>query len=105
MYEILYNLSGLFFNHLNMLSAKYVTASEGRQNLPSLIKQVSGTGEIVVLTQHGKPKVAIIDFDFLDEIVENIEFGITSEELDRRAEEAAKGETISHEEFKKKYGL
>ena len=88
-----------------MLSAKFVTASEGRQKLPSLINQVSDTGEIVVFTQHGKPKVAMIDFEFLEEVIENAEFGITFAELDRRVKEADKGNTISIEELRKKYDL
>jgi len=92
-------------NVKNMFSFKFVTASNGRQNFPALIKQIHDAGEIVVLTQHGKPKVAMMDFDLLEELIENEEFGITYAEIEKRAKEAEEGKTYPIEKLKKKYGL
>lgn len=99
MYKIMYNL-GISTNSTYM-HYKSISASEGRKNLATLIRQVDESGDIVVFTIHGKAKVAMIDIDLLDEFIENMEFGLSSNEIKNRSKE----KTISFEQVKKQFNV
>lgn len=73
------------------MNFQIVPFSEGRSKLTTLRKQVVDNGEIVVLTVNGKAEVALIDFELLQEFLENAEFGISLAELKRRANEDTVG--------------
>lgn len=64
-----------------------VSTSAARKNLPHLISQVDELGKIVVLTVHGKKKIALIDIDLLEQFIENSAFGISEKELLKRSRE------------------
>lgn len=78
-----------------------VATSEGRKDLPKIIREVDEKGNIYVFTIHGKPKAAMVDFALLDEFIENAEFGISEKEILKRSKET----TISFQEFKKKFDV
>lgn len=46
----------------SLLNKKFVGTNELRRDLPKILNQVPRQGEVVV-TQHGKPKVVIIDIE------------------------------------------
>ena len=73
-----------------------IPTSEGRKNLPKIIKEVDENGKIYVFTIHGEAKVAMVDLELLEEFIENTEYGISEKELRAREKE----ETISLEELK-----
>lgn len=64
-----------------------VSSSEARKQLPFLMQKVDEQGKVIVLTVYGKKKAALIDIDLLEELIENIEFGISEKELLRRSKE------------------
>lgn len=49
-------------NISNLLDKKFVGADELRRDLTKILNQVPQEGEVVV-TQHGKPKVVMIDIE------------------------------------------
>lgn len=83
------------------MNLTHIAASEGRKILPQIIKEVDENGKIYVLTIHGKPKVAMVDLDLLEEFIENTEYGISEKEIIKRAEE----KTISLAEIKKELNV
>jgi len=66
---------------------KDISLTDGRKCLPQIIKEVEELGRVYVFTVHGKRKVAMVDFDLLAEFVENLEFGVSAKELNRRTKE------------------
>ncbi len=76
---------------------KTINSSEGRKNFPRILKEVDENGQIYVVTIHGHAKAAIVDYDLLEEFIENAEYGISQKEILKRAKE----NTISLAEFKK----
>lgn len=80
---------------------KSIPASQGRNELSTLIRQVDETGDIIVFTVHGKAKVAMIDLDLLEEFIENVEFGISEKEILKRSKE----ETISLDKLRKQFDV
>lgn len=78
-----------------------IPTSEGRKNLPKIIREVDENGKIYIFTIHGEAKAAMIDLDLFEEFVENTEFGISEKEIISRAKE----KTISLDELKKKLNV
>lgn len=78
-----------------------IPTSEGRKNLPKIIKEVDENGKIYVFTIHGKAKAAMVDFDLLEEFIENTEYGISEKEIRERANE----KSISLAELKKELNV
>ncbi|MFH1533772.1 MAG: type II toxin-antitoxin system Phd/YefM family antitoxin [Nitrospirota bacterium] len=73
-----------------------INSSEGRKNLPKIIREVDENGKIYVFTIHGEAKVAMIDLDLLEEFIENTEYGISEKEIIKRSKE----KTISLKKLK-----
>ena len=78
-----------------------IKSSEGRKNLPKILREVDENGKIYVFTIHGVAKAAMVDFDLLEEFIENTEYGISEKEIAKRAEE----ETITIDELKKQLNV
>ena len=83
------------------MNYKTIPTSEGRKNLPKIIKEVDEQGNIYVITIHGKAKAALVDLDLLEEFIENTEYDISEKELKKRAKE----DTVSLDKFKKKFNV
>lgn len=78
-----------------------ISTSEGRKNLPKLIREVDESGCVYVFTIHGKAKAAMIDLGLFEQFIENVEYGISEKELLKRSKEPR----IDLEEFKKKFNV
>ncbi len=78
-----------------------IKSSEGRKNLPRIIREVDEGGKIYVFTIHGVAKAAMVDFDLLEEFIENTEYGISEKEITKRAKE----KTISLSVLKKQMNV
>lgn len=83
------------------MNFKIIKSSEGRKNLPKIIREVDENGQIYVFTVHGAAKVAMVDFALLEEFIENTEYGISEKEITKRSKEA----TISLKELKKQFDV
>ena len=84
--------------HLELTSKGYsATMSSTREALYRLYEE----GKIIVLTTHGKPRVAMVDIDLLEEFVENTEYGISKKEIHKRAKE----KTVSLSELKQMFNV
>lgn len=86
-----------------------VTYSEARNNLASILDQVTDDSEVVVIKRRGRSSVAMIDADELSSLMET-EYLFRSpknaERLNRAIENslAGKGERISIEDLRKEFG-
>ncbi len=74
-----------------------ITSSEGRKNLPKIIREVDENGKIYIFTIHGKAKVAMVDLEMFEEFIENTEYGISEKKMINREKE----KTVSLNELKK----
>lgn len=83
------------------MNFKTIKSSEGRKNLPKIIREVDENGQIYVFTVHGTAKVAMVDFALLEEFIENTEYGISQKEITKRSKE----KTISLKELKKQFDV
>ncbi len=83
------------------MNFKTIKSSEGRKNLPKIIREVDENGQIYVFTVHGAAKVAMVDFALLEEFIENTEYGISEKEITKRSKE----KTISLKELKKQFDV
>lgn len=86
-----------------------VSYSEARNNLASLLDQVTDDCEVVVIKRRGRSAVAMIDADELSSLMET-EYLFRSPKnaarLNKAIEQtmAGKGEKISIEELRKEFG-
>lgn len=83
------------------MNFKTIKSSEGRKNLPKIIREVDENGQIYVFTIHGVAKAAMVDFELLEEFIENTEYGISEKEILKRTKE----KTISLKELKKQFDV
>ena len=79
-----------------------VTLSDAKTNLPRLLSEVVELGERFVITRSGRPAGVLLsaeEFEGLLETLEVLADSELSEEVRRGLEEAAAGDTVSHEEL------
>ncbi|MBX3293268.1 MAG: type II toxin-antitoxin system prevent-host-death family antitoxin [Acidobacteria bacterium] len=86
-----------------------VSYSEARNNLASLLDQVTEDSEVVVIKRRGRSAVAMIDADELASLLETdylFRSPKNAARLNKAIEQtiAGKGEKISIEELRKKFG-
>jgi PHD/YefM family antitoxin component YafN of YafNO toxin-antitoxin module len=86
-----------------IMKLNIIPSSEGRKNLAKIIKEVADQEKIYILTTNGHAKVAMINWEILEEMIENEEYGITSKELLERSKDLEGA--ISEEEFRKEFNL
>lgn len=48
-------------------------ASELRDKISSVLKQITDTGEPVYITQYSKPKAVLVNFDFYNNLIKELE--------------------------------
>lgn len=87
-----------------------ISYSEARNNLASILDQVTDDCEVVVIKRRGHKKVAMIDADELSSLLETdylFRSPKNAERLNRAIERtlAGEGEKITIEELRKEFGV
>ena len=79
-----------------------VTLSEAKTHLARLLAEVTEMGETFVITRSGRPAGVLVSIDEYEGLLETLEI-LADPELSAAVrlglEEAAQGETVSHEEL------
>jgi len=83
------------------MNYKIVKSSEGRKNLPKILKEIDEHGHSYIFTVHGVPKAVMVDLALFEEFIENTEYGISEAEILARSNE----ETISFEDLKQEFNV
>jgi antitoxin YefM len=79
-----------------------VTLSDAKTNLARLLAEVDRLGEKVVITRSGRPVGVLISVEEFEGLMETLEILADAEMADAvrlGLDEAARGETVSHEEL------
>lgn len=85
---------------------KYISISEARNNLPTLISDVGRLSNTYFITVKGKPKAAVINFEDLESLIETAEIlSIPGayEKIKEGEEQIIKEDYLTLPEFKKKW--
>ncbi len=78
-----------------------VPLSEFRNNIPAYIKQVQETGRSVLITQHGRGAVFLVDAESYEAEQKELERLELVESIKRGLEDVAAGRVMSHAQAKK----
>ncbi len=90
------------------LNKKFIGTNDLRRDLSDIIDKVPGEQVEIVLTQHGKPKMILLDLDTylqLTDIQEDIIQPGYINSLYKELEKVKKGKGITHEKLMKKLKL
>lgn len=87
-----------------------LTMSKARATLPQIPRKLAKERHprALTITQHGKPVLAVLPYEFYDSLMETLEIMADPkmmEALKQSAEDIKKGRTYTSDEVRKKLGL
>ena len=92
----------------NLLDKKFIGADDLRRDLSDIIDKLPNQQTEIIVTQHGKPKMVLIDLNTylqLTDIQEDVIQPGYIDSLYKELEQVKKGKGISHEKLMKKLNL
>jgi antitoxin YefM len=91
-----------------LADVKTVPLTEAKEKLSALVEEADTTHEIIQITRHGRVAAVIMSADDLDSLNETLHALRTPgvlEELAQADADYAKGNTVSGEDLRRRYGL
>lgn len=83
------------------MTTKIVPVSDLRRKTSELLKQIQHEGDVIYVTQHGRPKAVLLDYDYYETLLAQLEDLSDLASLEAAADEP----TRPYEEFMTELGL